>query len=109
MPKREWTFVTNHGAVLTLIARRGQITAKEIADTLGLTERPVRRIIAELEQAGYLRKSHVGRINQYWVNEDQPLRAEALRDTAVGVLIQALRVRLPKQKGGGQYHRAEPG
>jgi predicted ArsR family transcriptional regulator len=43
----EWTFITNHGAVLALIAQHGRITAKEIAETLQLTERPVRRIIAD--------------------------------------------------------------
>ena len=48
----EWHFITNHGTVLVLIMQRGQITAREIAATLGLTERPVRRIIAELEAAG---------------------------------------------------------
>ena len=52
----EWHFITNHGAVLVLIAQWRQITAREIAEELGLTERPVRRIIAELEAAGYLQK-----------------------------------------------------
>ena len=61
----EWHFITNHGAVLLLIAHRRQITAREIAEVLGLTERPVRRIIAELEAAGYLQKMRVGRVNQY--------------------------------------------
>ena len=44
----EWHFITNHGAVFVLIAQQHQITAREIAG-YGLTERPVRRIIAELE------------------------------------------------------------
>ena len=41
---------------MLLIAQRRQITAREIAEVLGLTERPVRRIIAELEAAGYFRR-----------------------------------------------------
>ena len=53
-PMTEWTFITNHGAVLALITQHGQITAREIAEAVGMTERPVRRIIAELEAAGYL-------------------------------------------------------
>ena len=61
----EWHFITNHGAALALIMQRGQITAREIAVTLGLTERPVRRIIAELEAAGYLHKKRVGRVSHY--------------------------------------------
>jgi predicted ArsR family transcriptional regulator len=62
MPEESrWGFITNHGAVLALVAHEGQITAKDIADTLGLTERPVRRIIAELDAAGYLQKKREGR------------------------------------------------
>jgi predicted ArsR family transcriptional regulator len=51
-----WSFLTNTGAVLLLIAQRRHITAREIAERLALTERPVRRIIADLEAAGYLPK-----------------------------------------------------
>jgi DNA-binding transcriptional ArsR family regulator len=88
----EWTFITNHGAVLALIAQHGQITAREIAAALGLTERPVRRIIAELEAAGYLCKQRVGRVNQYRVNLDVPLRRPEARATAVGELLQVLKL-----------------
>jgi predicted ArsR family transcriptional regulator len=86
----EWTFVTNHGAVLALIDQHGQITAKDIADALGMTERPVRRIIAELEASGYLSKERVGRVNQYRVNLDLPLRRPEARATMVGELLQVL-------------------
>jgi predicted ArsR family transcriptional regulator len=86
----EWTFITNHGAVLALIAQHGQITAREIAATLGMTERPVRRIIAELEDAGYLCKQRVGRANRYQVNLDVPLRRSEARATMVGELLQVL-------------------
>jgi len=86
----EWTFVTNHGAVLALIDQHGQITAKEIADALGMTERPVRRIIAELEAAGYLSKQRVGRVNQYRANLDLPLRRPESRATMVGELLRVL-------------------
>ncbi len=87
--KSGWTFITNHGAVLSLIAHEGQITAKAIADTLGLTERPVRRIIAELGANGYLEKNREGRTNRYRVNRHLPLRLPgAPRDVAVGDLLQ---------------------
>ena len=87
----EWTFITNHGAVLALIARRDQITAREIAEFVGLTERPVRRIIAELETAGYLYKQRLGRVNRYRVNLDLPLRRPEARATAVGELVRILK------------------
>ena len=84
----EWHFITNHGAVLVLIAQRRQITAREIAAALELTERPVRRIIAELEVAGYLHKQRVGRVNQYEVILDLPLRQHEHREVAIGELLQ---------------------
>jgi predicted ArsR family transcriptional regulator len=86
----EWTFITNHAAVLALIAQHGQITAREIAATLGMTERPVRRIIAELEAAGYLCKQRVGRVNRYQVNLDVPLRRPEAQATMVGELLRVL-------------------
>jgi DNA-binding Lrp family transcriptional regulator len=86
----EWTFITNHGAVLALIAQNSQITAREIAETLGITERPVRRIIAELEAAGYLCKQRVGRVNLYQVNLDLPLRRPEAEATMVGELLRVL-------------------
>jgi len=86
----EWTFITNHGAVLALIAQHSQITAREIAETLGMTERPVRRIIAELEVAGYLCKQRVGRVNRYRVNLDVPLRRPETQATVVGELLRVL-------------------
>jgi DNA-binding Lrp family transcriptional regulator len=82
-----WHFITNHGAVLLLIAQRRQITAREIAEVLGLTERPVRRIIAELVAAGYLQKTRVGRVNLYEVPLDLPLRQPVHLEVAVGDLL----------------------
>jgi len=82
-----WSFITNHGAVLLLIAQRRQITAREIAATLGLTERPVRRIIAELEAGGYLHKQRVGRVNEYEVSLDLPLPQPVSREVVVGDLL----------------------
>lgn len=52
-----WSFLSNHGAVLVLVATQPRITATEIGSQLGITERPVRRIISELEAAGYLGRS----------------------------------------------------
>ena len=93
----EWTFITNYGAVLALIAQNSQITAREIADTLGMTERPVRRIIAELEAAGYLCKQRIGRVNHYRVNLDLPLRRPEARATMVGELLRVLNLSRAKK------------
>ena len=69
-----WTFLTNHAHVLILLARDPTITMREVADTVGITERAVQRIVAELEQGEVLERSRVGRRNVYTVNTDRPLR-----------------------------------
>jgi hypothetical protein len=99
----EWSFITNHGAVLLLIAQRRQITAREIAGTLGLTERPVRRIIAELEAAGYLRKQRVGRVNEYEVSLDVPLPQPVNREVVVRDLLQVFH--LPNEASSCGTHQ----
>lgn len=58
-----WTFITNHGAVLGLVAQRDQVTAREIAETLRITERSVHRIITDLESEGYVERRREGRVN----------------------------------------------
>jgi len=44
-----WTLITNHAAVLSLLANRPQITAREISQEVGITERSVRLIISDLD------------------------------------------------------------
>ena len=91
-----WTFITNHGAVLALMAEHGQITARDIANDLGITERSVHRIISELETEGYIEKTRDGRLNWYGVNHELPLRRPERRDVAIGELLKILEP--PSQK-----------
>lgn len=83
----EWTFITNHGTVLTLIDRHEVITTREIASQLSITERSVIRIIKDLENDGYICKQRVGRSNQYTINHETKLRSSSVRDIAVGDLL----------------------
>jgi hypothetical protein len=86
----KWTFITNHGLVLGCIAYNPSNTARVIAQTVGITERTTHKIIAELEEAGYISRKRVGRKNQYQINFDLPLRHPSHVDTAVGELLQLL-------------------
>jgi DNA-binding Lrp family transcriptional regulator len=92
-----WRFITNHAAVLILIAQHGQITVREMAHTLGLTERLIHRIIAELTADGYLPKRRVGRVNQYRVHLDMPLRRPVLQEVTIGEALQGMRVATREQ------------
>jgi predicted ArsR family transcriptional regulator len=89
-PRPSWTFITNHGAVLALLATHGQITARQIAIELDITTRTVRRIIADLEAEGYITITKEGRRNRYQVNHTQPLRRDDQRAVMVGKLLNVL-------------------
>jgi DNA-binding IclR family transcriptional regulator len=89
---KSWTFITNHGAVLAAIARRNRIKAIDIALELGITERSVRRIIADLESEGYIEKSREGGINRYSINPKLPLRRQDMRETKIQDLVKAFRL-----------------
>jgi DNA-binding transcriptional ArsR family regulator len=70
-----WTFLTNHAHVLFCLAERPQeVRVREVAVRVGITERAVQRILGELEDAGYIERSRVGRRSVYGLNEDLPLR-----------------------------------
>ncbi len=76
--------------MLAFVAEHGLITAREIAAVLGITERTVHRIISDLEAEGYLRRSRVGRVNEYEIPPDLPLKRYERRDIAVGDLLKVL-------------------
>ena len=82
----EWTFITNHGLVLASVAKHPQSTAREIGDTVAITERTAHKIINDLEKADYITKTKVGRRNRYKIHPDMPLTGEA-SDAAVGELL----------------------
>ncbi len=69
-----WTFLTNHSHVLVLLHRNPNMILRDVAQEVGITERAVQRIIAELEDAGIIERTKVGRQNQYSIRPNQPLR-----------------------------------
>lgn len=69
-----WTFLTNHSHVLILLSQNSAMVLREVAIHVGITERAVQRIIAELEEAGILERERIGRQNTYRINANQHLR-----------------------------------
>ena len=86
----KWTFVTNHAIVLTYLANQRSITARQLATEIGITERAIRTIIADLESEGYIVKAKEGRRVRYGVKAALPLRHSTQRDTEVGQLLKLL-------------------
>jgi DNA-binding Lrp family transcriptional regulator len=69
-----WTFLTNHAHVLLCLARDPEARMRDVASQVGITERAVQKIVADLEEAGYLTRSRAGRRNRYELHPDVPLR-----------------------------------
>jgi len=86
----EWTFVTNHAVVLSFVAKYPKITAREMADAIGITERAVRMIIKDLETENYLMKKRDGRRVEYSIRANLALRHRTQRDKIVGDLLKVL-------------------
>lgn len=74
MTQKQWTFFSNHAHVLVCLVRNPEERLRDIALMVGITERAVQRIIAELEEADVLKRERVGRRNHYELKLDQPLR-----------------------------------
>ena len=85
-----WTFLTNHGLVLSVLAKYPRITGRVLAATVGITERATRKIISDLEAEGYIAKKKEGRGIRYRINPDLPMRHETYEDTAIGDFLKAL-------------------
>jgi DNA-binding MarR family transcriptional regulator len=91
---KPWTFVTNHTQVLLAIYRDGDLRLRDIAATVGITERAAQRIVADLIEGGYITRERVGRRNHYIVNPGIKMRHPAQRDQDVGTLLKVLEQRV---------------
>ncbi len=86
-PEPAWTFLTNHAHVLLCIAEEPEARMRDVATIVGITERAVQRIVADLEEAGYIARIRHGRRNRYEVRDHLPLRHPIERHEKVASLI----------------------
>jgi MarR family len=89
-PVPEFSFLTNHGKTLLLIAHDPRIRMRDIARLLDITERRTQRIVADLARAGYIDREREGRRNLYTVSTHLPLGLPIQRDTDIGALLAIL-------------------
>ena len=85
-----WTFITNHGLVLSYLSHNPRSTAREIANYIGVTERTTHKIISDLEVEGFIERRKSGRRNVYTVDHNLPLRHHTKQDIMVSELLGAL-------------------
>lgn len=87
----QWTFLTNHTHVLVCLDRDPALTVRQLAVLVGITERSVQRILADLERSGVIRKSKEGRRNHYELNLTYQLRHPLEASHCLSELLATLR------------------
>ena len=87
-----WRFVTNHTQVLLCIARDPDVRLRDVAASVGITERAAQRILADLVAAGFVTRERVGRRNRYLVNREQEMRHPAQAGHDIGALLDLLQL-----------------
>ena len=86
----DWGFLTNHARVLVCIAHHPDARLRDIAASLGITERRAHGIITDLAEAGYVVKQKDGRRNRYQIEAHLPLPEPGTREPAVGEVLAIL-------------------
>jgi DNA-binding Lrp family transcriptional regulator len=87
---KSWRFLSNHTQVLLCLRRDADCRFRDIAQSVGITERAAQRIVADLVDSGYVERERVGRRNHYVVNTDIAMRHPAQDGHDVGELLDLL-------------------
>jgi DNA-binding IclR family transcriptional regulator len=85
-----WNFLTNHGRALLCIAHNPDVRLRDIAASLGITERRAHGIVTDLTVAGYLVKTKDGRRNRYEIQSHLPVPEATARERAIGEVLDLL-------------------
>jgi hypothetical protein len=85
-----WSFLTNHARVLLCIAHDPGVRLRDIAATVGITERSAFGIVTDLAEAGYVVKQKDGRRNRYQIQAHLPLPEPASQEPAIGDVLALL-------------------
>ncbi len=85
-----WTFLTNHTHVLLCLYRDPDSTTREVAALVGITERMVQKIVAELVESGFMEVYKVGRRNSYKIQLKKTLRHPLESHRRIGDLLEHL-------------------
>lgn len=84
-----WSFLTTHARVLLIIARDPDIRLRDIATTVGVTERRAHAIVTDLADGGYVNKQRIGRRNRYAIQSHRQINDEVIK-VAIGDVLELL-------------------
>jgi hypothetical protein len=86
----DWSFLTNHARVLLCIAHDPGVRLREIAASMGITERSAYAIVTDLSAAGYVVKQQDGRRNRHQAQAHLPLPEPISQQLAIGEVLAVL-------------------
>jgi predicted transcriptional regulator len=90
---KPWTFLSNHAQVLLCLHHDPDSRFRDIAQTVGITERAAQRIVADLIASGYVESERQGRRNHYRVNNGLAMRHPSQDGHAIGELLELLHLK----------------
>jgi|SRR6476620_6910508 23S rRNA G2069 N7-methylase RlmK/C1962 C5-methylase RlmI len=93
MRRKGWTFLSNHGHVLVCLADDPDMRLKDVAASIGITERAVQQIVADLEGAQVISRHKEGRRNRYVVRREVRFRHPLEAGMRVGEFLDLTRRR----------------
>ena len=85
-----WRFLTNHALVLIHVSNNPRTTLREIAQSVGITERAALSILRAMEEEKIVSRKKEGRRNKYWVNFVALMEYEGGGPYSVAELAEAL-------------------
>ena len=106
-PGGSWTLLTGHGHVLVEIARNPEARIRDISAAAEITERTVQAIVSDLEAAGYITRTRIGRRTRYTVNQESLFRHSAQEGLRVGPLLDLLATDRDDSTGPGPQEGAD--
>ena len=91
--RKTWRFLSNHTQVLLCLHHDPNARFRDIAQSVGITERAAQRIVADLIESGYVESERVGRRNHYRINADAAMRHPSQEGHEIGELLKLLRLK----------------
>jgi predicted ArsR family transcriptional regulator len=89
---KSWHFLTSHAQVLLCLQRNPTVRLRDVAQTVGITERAAQRIVTDLVAAGYVTREREGRRNRYSLDRSVRMRHPSQVDHEIGELLDLLRL-----------------
>jgi DNA-binding transcriptional ArsR family regulator len=99
-----WYFLTNHAHVLLCVAKDPGVRLRDIAESVGITERGAHKVLSQLVEEGYVRREKQGRRNHYEIRSDLPLRHPLVQERNIGELLDVL---LKQRRAGPRAGRSQ--